>query len=553
MEKKSKRVLWLLNHVTLLKTEVPILLAMGYEVFIPKIIPNDVGFRSGVVDFSYDKHLTIPDHVLKVLNEADLYTQEWSDEVVGYMNQYFSAAFIMPVPIHLKSGLQRFTGAILLRAFGFESPKTYMGVLTYLHPDAMKWIYAVRDRFWFASSYEQLQEVEPKLIADRDVFLPIALPASFELYKNTWSGTDKHILFVCPNIETDEYYKQVYDDFKRDFGDLPHVIIGSQKTPVNDPNVRGFVSDEQFIELLQKSAAMYYHSHEPRHVHYTPIEGAEIGVPVVLYADNLVARMIGHPIAGAVESTERARQLLVSILEGDQHVIDSVRQDQRILSKLFSEAYCLDVWKQNFAESGLLDFMRNPANSTLVVSSGGSPTYKRVPRRLLLDPLAFIDTQTTMEDGIDFRVNDLPAFVDHVDGLSLIEEWGAWSDGDIVEIELVEPISGRLDVEITAGAYGKNIGARVEVEIGENHHWVAFNTAPWDPTRSIIQCYLNEPINKITIHVPYPEVPGTDNSRKIGIGIQRIAIHQQRYKKGAWWKIFSRREQLSTEVGLPVL
>jgi hypothetical protein len=285
---------------------------------------------------------------------------------------------------------------------------------------------------------------------------------------------------------------------------------------------------------------MYYHSHEPRHVHYSPIEGAEIGIPVVLYSDNLVARMIGHPIAGAVESTEQARQMIISILEGDQDLVDTVRRDQRILSKLFSESYCLEVWKQNFAGSGLLAFLERPTSDALVITEDGAPAYQRVPRYLITEPRAVIDTLSTPEDGIDFRAANLPAFVEHVEGMSFPENWGAWSLGDSVEIELVEPISGRFDLEITGGAYGSNIGTRIKVEIGTVTKWMKFDTPAWEPTVTVIECHFLEPAIGIKIHIPYPTSPGPESAQKIGIGLQRIAIRKQRYADDTWWRRMSR-------------
>jgi hypothetical protein len=506
-----------------MKTEIPILLAMGYEVFTPKIIPENSGFRSGAVDFSFDKYLTLPPLVLEALNSADLYQKDWSETVVRYMNEYFGAAFIMPMMVPLINGLQRLEGAILLRAFGLESTKTYAGVLPYFHKDIFNWIYAIRDRFWFASGYQQLQEVEPKLLADRDVFLPIAMPATFEQHKNTWVGGQKQIIFVCPNIEVCDYYREIYEDFKRDFGDLPHVIIGAQKSPVDDPHVLGFVSDEEMMQLFQRSAVMYYHSREPRHVHYSPIEGAGVGIPVVLFADNLVARMIGHPIKGAVESVEQAREFLISILEGDDAVIDAVRTDQRVLNKLFSESYCLEVWKENFARSGILDYLEKPKSDVLMLSQGSSPIYERVPRALIAHPNAAIDKVRTLQDGIDFRNLVHPFFVENVEGLSVPESWGAWSEGESIEIEVAEPVNGMFEVDVTGGAYGENIGEPIEIQVGAARKRFEMTSSPWNPTTVTVRFLLTDPARTIRIHVPHPTwLPGSE--RAIGIGLQQIRV-----------------------------
>src|ERR1700735_1159270 len=79
MPTKAKRLLWIVNHKTLLPAEVPIFRDLGYEVFIPKIIPTHASYRSGTVTYDYDLSLTIPRRDLEILNshafygELDLY------------------------------------------------------------------------------------------------------------------------------------------------------------------------------------------------------------------------------------------------------------------------------------------------------------------------------------------------------------------------------------------------------------------------------------------------------------------------------------------------
>src|ERR1700733_13099976 len=97
MLRKNKRILWFLCHKTLMQYEVPLLRSLGFEVFVPKIIPKTTDFRSCAVDFSFDESLTIPGHVLRVLNSCNFYREKWSREVVFYVNRYFGTAFKMPV------------------------------------------------------------------------------------------------------------------------------------------------------------------------------------------------------------------------------------------------------------------------------------------------------------------------------------------------------------------------------------------------------------------------------------------------------------------------
>src|SRR6185312_8594263 len=70
----SLRVMWLLNHSSARKFEVAMLKSVGVsQIFLPKLFPNDVSFRSASVDWSEDANLDIPQAELDVLNAADWY------------------------------------------------------------------------------------------------------------------------------------------------------------------------------------------------------------------------------------------------------------------------------------------------------------------------------------------------------------------------------------------------------------------------------------------------------------------------------------------------
>ena len=56
----KRRLLWIVNHQTLMAAEVPILRSLGWEVFIPKLVPDDVSYRSAGVSSEWDASLTLP-------------------------------------------------------------------------------------------------------------------------------------------------------------------------------------------------------------------------------------------------------------------------------------------------------------------------------------------------------------------------------------------------------------------------------------------------------------------------------------------------------------
>ena len=56
----KRRLLWIVNHQTLMAAEVPILRSLGWEVFIPKLVRDDVSYRSAGVSSAWDASLTLP-------------------------------------------------------------------------------------------------------------------------------------------------------------------------------------------------------------------------------------------------------------------------------------------------------------------------------------------------------------------------------------------------------------------------------------------------------------------------------------------------------------
>jgi hypothetical protein len=534
MLKKHNRILWLLNHKTLMPFEVGLMRELGFEVFTPKVTPDPkTGFRSGMVDFSHDASLTLPPKVLARLNQFNFYEDAWPPDIVRFVNRYFGTAFIMPVARQVSEAVRKFEGRIVFRTFGLEDTKSYKFVLDVMYgAEIFSRIYAIHERFWFGEGYEQLHECEPPLLAERAVHLPIGVPTSFWKTEGKWTGSVKKILFVCPNMVTNPYYNAIYRQFKEDFGDLPHVIIGAQDEPVDDPHVLGFVSNEELERLYVECAVLYYHSTEKRHVHYSPIEAAINGMPVVYYRNSLLGRMTGDEIEGAVDNVQSARAIIERILADDQPLIQRLRASQRTLAHQFSKEYCEAKWRTGLLAMGLhpvpapepLARVLGREAGRLALAPWGKGMLRKPPRVPGRQPSRFalqlpsepID-ESTLADGIDFRAQSYPGFVREITGISGQEFWGRWSDAKKVRICLYDELQGKFRLLLTGGAYGKNLGAPFKVRIGKLVRSASFSVDPHHPETVELEFELQKPANTIEITVPRPMMPPNDN-RQIGLG-----------------------------------
>jgi hypothetical protein len=346
---KPRRLLWVVNHRTLMPAEVPILRSLGWEVFVPKIIPShDTGYRSGAISYEYDSALMLPKTALRVLNHHKFYEQPWSATVEDIINEHFSAIIVSfsfyTMPLH--ESVHKFSGVIIARTFGREHPRTYTelaegGQQKVLMSD----IGALGDRFIFGQAYNNLAEVEARELRCRAHTITVPLPSEFYRHSKGWRGGCDKAIFLCPSIQKGSYYGDIYDGIKRDFGDLPHVIFGRQVGPVDDPAVMPYLSDEDLVSLYATAPVFVYPHTEPRHVHYSPLEAMIIGTPTLYMRGALIDQLTGSAdLPGACRDIEEMREKTKRLLNGDANLAEAIRAAQVQVIEYFSSDLARSQW-----------------------------------------------------------------------------------------------------------------------------------------------------------------------------------------------------------------
>jgi hypothetical protein len=537
MFNKHKRILWLLNHRTLMPFEAPLIQRLGFEIFIPKVIPGK-GFRSGGVDYAYDASLSLPPRVLKRLNSFNFYEESWPTDIVTIVNRYFGAAFIFAHLRQATEAIENFEGQIVFRAFGMENENSYTRALAHLYgPMIHRKIEGIKHRFWFGEGYDNLHECETPLFGERAVFLPIGVPKTFFANAKEWRGTEKKILFVCPNAVTNLYYSSIYKKFKEELGDLPHVIVGAQDVPVPDPNVVGFVSDDELHRLYLDCALLYYPSIEVRHIHYSPIEAAINGMPVVFFAGSLLDRLSRGATKGRVDSASQARALVERILADDRPLIDELKADQQEIAFHFSDAYCEPVWQEQMRDRGFFAAMQSKSKRQIawielcrsLLKPFAHGRLKRNPHRKALTPMratltpaeAKVAYGSSLYNGISFKEVGFPPVIDFVDGIGANESWGRWSNGKTITIVLKHVLQGKFRLYLHGVAYGDNVGVPVPVRIGKATRMIRLVSSLEQAGGIWVHFDLDRPANVIEITVPHPSIPEMD-SRTVGVGLVMI-------------------------------
>lgn len=340
------RVMWLLNHTAARKFEIPMLKRIGIrQIFLPKIFPADPSFRSASVDYSEDEHLDIPREDLEVLNAADWYAGA-DPEAWRIANRHFDVVFlIVHLPDTLISAARHFKGAIVLRAFGTEAPVTYAKILQ--HYDISALVRRLGRRFHFGEAYPHLAQREPDYVRNRRCYLPLGM--EYVETADAWEGSARQIIFVCPDIGFNFYYREVYETFCKVFEGLPYIVAGAQPIQVDDPKILGFVSSEQHFRNMTQSRVMFYHSRETHHVHYHPFEAVRIGLPLVFMGGGMLDQLGGAGLAGRCENLQQARQKITRILDGDRALIEKIRSSQKVLLEAMKPENWVDAWREGIA------------------------------------------------------------------------------------------------------------------------------------------------------------------------------------------------------------
>lgn len=348
MPTKPLRVMWLLNHGAARKFELQMLKTLGIkEFFLPKSFPQEIGFRSATIDHSEDANLTIPAEDLEVLNQQNWYVSP-SKEAWDIANKYFDLCFFICHSKGYMNEISRsFTGAAIWRAYGLDKSLSYSEVVKALSLGTQS-VKKLGRRLWLGIAYEHLADSEPMYLQKRKAYLPLGL--SNCTVNDIWNGKQKHVFFVCPDIGFSNYYKKVYEDFISNMRGLPYKIGGSQPIEVDDPNVLGFVTNEEHECNMRESRVMFYHSSEPNHIHYHPFEAIRVGMPLIFMGGGILDRMGGTTLPGRCESVKEAREKIRRILNDDTKFIEQVRRSQVVLLEPMRAENCEAAWRSSFRE-----------------------------------------------------------------------------------------------------------------------------------------------------------------------------------------------------------
>lgn len=532
--RNEKRILWILNHKTLMDFEVPLLIELGFEVFVPKIIPKH-NFRSAEVTFQYDYSLNLPSSIIKELNNFNFYEEKWSKRITEIVNRYFSIVFVMPHMHSLSEPVDKFEGEIFLRAFGLDAPRTYSDLIDGLFGRRMRYkIEGLGNRFHFSPGYREILEVEDSFLTNNSVYLPIGMPENFYLNQDSYTGEINRVLFLCSNRVSSPYYNKQFQNFIQATRGFNYLVVDNEDKPEGNDQVAYKLSTDELKAAYAQSAVFYTPAKEPRHILYSPIEAVICGLPIVFHSESLLARMNPGILKGRCSSVEEAHQILSDLLDQNVEARKLFAKEQSGLKDKFGLDYIRPIWIENFVsltESRVqrkmsVIYLRELKRSIFKPMFRGKLSWKRVgklnseidQRLLKLDEI----TSEHLQDHLRIVFSEEPLKnVSTVENISAAESFGRWSDGSELKMDFLQFLPKKFIFQITGFVHPDIASQDFIVSAGKNKKRISLPTGSVGSYSSILRSSRGS--KSIYIFLNETVQPPLD-ARHVSIAISSIDI-----------------------------
>jgi hypothetical protein len=341
----SNNLLYLFAHKTLTEFEVPIITSRGYGVFIPKK-KTSLNKLDSIYDdiYKYDDSLqNISVNDLARLNDIDWYNNDTilTRQMIDLLNVSFRYIFITLLTSGklLTQLIKYFKGLIYYRFFGLASTYSYRDmVLNYAFPN-VKYIFGYNEIY----TYEQ--SLSSFFNAKNSIVTPLGCPDHFiNTHENTHKGTINKICFVCSKINQCPYYTNVYNEFVKNIGaKYEYILLGKNNETLTDENKFNNLSDDAYFNKMSECKLMYYHSTEPRHLHYHPIEALIIGLPVLFHKESLLNGFLMNS-PGKCNDINEVHDKINRILNNDVEFIHEIVTEQKKVIYKFKITYNMNAF-----------------------------------------------------------------------------------------------------------------------------------------------------------------------------------------------------------------
>ena len=340
-KKNIKNILYILGHKTLIDFEVPILIKNDYGVLIAKKYDSlNVENTLHLNSLMYDYSLNIDNNNLDILNNIDWYSNKCiSQKIIDILNTNFKYIILTLLTSGdlLTQLCSKFNGVIFYRFFGMEDVKRYKNICI-THPK-IKYIFSYPEIYKFEKSFDNFFN------DDNSYIIPLGVPDNIIKYKNTYNPIINKVCFICSKINICPYYTNIYKNFITNFKDkYDYVLLGKNNETLNDNNKLNNLNDENYYKKISECKLMYYHSTEPRHLHYHPLEGIVIGIPIIFYNESLLSSYLNNS-PGKCNNINEVYNKINKILNNDIEFINSIINEQNKVISILEMKNNMNIFK----------------------------------------------------------------------------------------------------------------------------------------------------------------------------------------------------------------
>lgn len=338
----DNNILYILGHKTLTDFEVPILIKKGYGVLVAKKFDSISTENNTVVSdpFKYDDFLNLDINIINNMNDIDWYNNNEfiSDDIINMLNKYFKIIFVTLLTNGklLEQLTKNFKGMIYYRFFGRESNHRY-NFANISHN--IKYIFSYNEIFEFEKSFDNF------FTSNNSHVVPLGLSNNFICkWKNKYNPIINKICFICCKINLCSYYTNIYNEFTNKFKNYDYLVIG-KNNKIKQNNILNDLDDYNFYKKISECKLMYYHSQEERHLHYHPIEGIIIGIPIIFYEKSILSKFLKHS-EGKCSDINEVYDKINRILMNDSSFINKIIEEQNKIIDIFTINYNENIFNE---------------------------------------------------------------------------------------------------------------------------------------------------------------------------------------------------------------
>lgn len=135
--------------------------------------------------------------------------------------------------------------------------------------------------------------------------------------------------------------------------------------------------------------------------------------------------------------------------------------------------------------------------------------------------------QATLAEGITFNKEGYPDFLSSVEGISVKESFGRWTDGSIAIIKFSQPLPKKFTLKITAVMSEAIMDKPIKVVVGNAKYDVQFGKM-WNFKEVAIPVTTNGNAKSIVFELPdiksQKELGKGEDSRRLGLALSSLKI-----------------------------